>query len=122
MREPHALSTGGFDAMIATKPPDGNERLYAHLRANSHSGDRSCSRRLPRPPNKIYGCRTPAGGGARRPPPQSLSVVLGRDGAIEAVGRVWRLPIRELNDGAVAQNNSRNVLPGCEVGGTLNPH
>src|SRR2546427_12722962 len=105
MREPHALCTGGFDVATATEPPDGNERLYAHLRANSHSGDRSCSRRLPPPPNKNYDCRTPAGkagGGARRPPPQSLSMVLGRDRAVEAVGRVGRLRIRELNDGAVA--------------------
>ena len=37
--------------------------------------------------------------------------VLGRDRAIEAVGRVRRLRISELNEVTVAHNHGRNVLP-----------
>ena len=46
-----------------------------------------------------------------------------RDCAVEAVERIIRrLRVRKLKDGAVAQNDCRDVLPGIKVSGTLNPH
>src|SRR5206468_6039177 len=46
-----------------------------------------------------------------------------RNCAVKAVERViCRLRISKLNDGAVAQNISPDVLPGRKIGGTLNPH
>src|SRR6266704_5724684 len=46
-----------------------------------------------------------------------------RNCAVEAVERViCRLRISELNNVAVAQNISLEVLPGRKVGGTLNPY